>query len=124
MRELSVVIQLIIALGIVNVWILRPGRPTPWRPDGASNMKEEFSKYGLPDWLRVAVGFAKLALAGLLVVGIWFPPLAAGAAAALALLMLAAVIAHIRAGDPPRKSLPALAMLLLSVFVAYANGLF
>ena len=119
MRELSVVIQLVIALGIVNVWILRPGRSTPWRPDGASNMKEEFRKYGLPDWLRVAVGFAKLTLAGLLVVGIWFPPLAAGAAAALA-----AVIAHIRAGDPPRKSLPAFSMLLLSVFVAYANGLF
>jgi uncharacterized membrane protein YphA (DoxX/SURF4 family) len=123
MRELSIVIQLVIALGIVNVWILRPGKPTPWRPDGASNMKEEFSKYGLPDWVRSAVGFAKLTLAALLVVGIWYPPVATGAAVAMALLMLAAVIAHVRAGDPPQRSLPAFTMLLLSAFVVYANGL-
>jgi hypothetical protein len=86
-------------------------------------MKEEFSKYGLPDWVRVATGVAKLTLAALLVVGIWYPPLAAGAAAAMALLMLAAVIAHFRVGDPPRRSLPAFVMLVLSAFVVYANTL-
>ena len=63
MRTAAVICQIVIALGIVNVWVLRPGRPTRWRPEGAQNMKEEFAKYGLPDWMRKLVGAAKLLLA-------------------------------------------------------------
>lgn len=124
MREVAIALQLLIAAGIVNVWILRSGKATAFRPDGAKSLREEFSHYGYPDWVRIGVGTAKLTLAALLVVGIWFPPLAAGAGVAMALLMLVAVVSHVRVGDPLMKSVPALTMLLLSVLVAGLNGLF
>ena len=85
-------------------------------------MREEFERYGLPDWFRSATGFAKLSLAALLIAGIWIQPLAPWAAAALALLMLGAVVAHARVGDPIRKSLPALSILALCVLVVAAHS--
>jgi len=117
MRETSIILQLVIAAGIVNVWILRFSRPTPWRPDGAANMAEEFARYGFPAWMRRSIGAAKLTLAALLIVGIWYEPLAVASGAAMALLMLGALAAHVRIADPLRKSLPAFSLFLSSVLV-------
>ena len=117
MTTVALVAQIVVALGIFNVWILRRNRPTPYRPDGAENMEEEFRRYGLPDWARVAVGFTKVSLAVLLVVGVLFTPLAVGAATLMALLMVSAVIAHVRVGDPWVKTMPAAVMLTLSAVV-------
>jgi uncharacterized membrane protein YphA (DoxX/SURF4 family) len=122
MTTLAIVIQLVIALTIVNVWIFRYSRPTPFRPTGASDMREEFERYGLPAWFRTFTGFAKLSLAALLIAGIWVEPVAPWAAAALAVLMLGAVVAHARVGDPVRKSLPALSILALCVLVVAAHS--
>jgi len=121
MRILVIIAQIVIALGIVNVWVLRSDKPTPWRPEGARNMAEEFQRYGLPDWMRKLVGALKLSLAALLVVGIWYPTLAAGAGIAMAILMAGAVGSHLKVRDPLRKSLPSFSLLLLSLFIAYAN---
>ncbi len=122
MLQLANLCQIVIAAGIFNVWVLRPGKETPYRPEGASNLEEEFRAYGFPDWVRKLTGAVKLTLAGLLVVGIWFPPIAAAAGAALGALMLVAILAHLRVGDPALKSLPAFLLLTLCAFVAYANG--
>lgn len=123
MNQLAIIIQLVIALGVFNVWVLRAGKPSRWRPEGARDMAEEFRRYGFPDWVRKLVGAAKLLLAAALVAGIWYPPLAAAAGLAMAGLMAVAVGAHLRVGDPLPKSLPSFALLVLSLFVAYANGL-
>lgn len=120
MTTLAVVCQIIIALGIINVWILRRDRPTPYRPDGAASIQEEFDRYGLPDWAWRVVGTAKLTLAGLLLVGIFVPAVASFAAAGMALLMLGAVSAHVRVSDPAIKSMPAFLMMLLSTVVVVA----
>ena len=117
MTTVAVLSQVLIALGIYNVWVLRHDRPTPYRPDGASNMSEEFARYGLPGWARRVVGGAKLLLAGLLVVGVFFTPVAVPAATLMALLMIGAVAAHVRVRDPLVRSVPALVMLLLSTAV-------
>lgn len=122
MSIIANVIQIVIALGIVNVWVLRHDRDSAFRPDGASNMKEEFARYGLPDWVRVAVGGVKLTLAVLLIVGIWYPPIAVLAGVAMAILMLGAVVMHVRVGDPPKKALPAFSLLVLSLLVALIQG--
>ncbi len=122
MRSLAIICQLVIALGIVNVWVLRPTKPTRWRPEGARSMAEEFRRYGFPDWLRKLIGAAKLVLAALLVLGIWYPTVATGAGIAMAVLMAGAVGAHLRVRDPLVKSLPSFTLLLLSLFIAYANG--
>ncbi len=114
------VIQIVIALGIFNVWILRFGKATEWRGGSADNMKEEFKTYGLPPWSVSVVGFFKLVFAACLIAGIWFPVLVRPAAIGIAILMLGAAAMHIKAKDPAKKSLPALTMLVLSLFVAFA----
>lgn len=122
MTPLAIACQLLIALGIFNVWVLRAGRPTRWRPEGAADMAEEFRRYGFPDWVRPWVGAAKLSLAVLLVVGIWVSELAAAAGLAMALFMAVAVGAHFKVGDPPVRALPSFTLLALSLFVAWANA--
>ena len=122
MSVLAVAAQIIIALGIFNVWILRRDRPTGYRPDGARSIAEEFERYGLPDWVRIAVGSTKIALAVVLLIGVVYAQVALPAAVLMGVLMLGAIAAHVRVRDPLVKSLPALGMLLLSgiVVVAYA----
>ena len=121
MQTAVVVVQVVIALGIFNVWILRFAKPTGWRGGSATNMKEEFQAYGLPEWSVQVVGFLKLLLAACLIAGIWFPTVTRPAALGIAILMLGAVAMHIKVKDPLKKSLPALTMLILSLIVAIAS---
>ena len=118
MNTLSVLFQVLIALGIFNVWLLRFGRSTEWRGGDAQNMKEEFAAYGLPGWFMIAIGIAKVALASLLIAGLWLPDVTRLAALGMVALMLGAVSMHFKVGDPLRKSVPALSMLAMSGFVA------
>jgi uncharacterized membrane protein YphA (DoxX/SURF4 family) len=115
------VIQVVIALGIYNVWLVRFGKSTDWRGGTARNLKEEFAVYGLPGWFMGVVGFLKLLFATLLIAGIWFPAVTRPAAAGLAVLMLGAVAMHMKVKDPLKRSLPAFTMLVLSVIVAVAS---
>jgi uncharacterized membrane protein YphA (DoxX/SURF4 family) len=117
MSSIAIACQVVIALGIFNVWIVRRNRPTAYRPEGARDIQDEFRRYGLPSWMWLAVGSAKIVLAAALLVGIFVPSVAPAAAGLLALLMVAAVGAHVKVRDPLVKSVPALLMLLLSTVV-------
>jgi hypothetical protein len=81
-------------------------------------MKEEFEVYGLPSWFMRAVGFLKVALSVLLIAGIWLPAVTKPAAGGTAVLMAGAVAMHVKVKDPVRRSLPALAILVLCLAVA------
>lgn len=116
------VLSILIALGIFNVWFLRFGKPTAWRGGTATNMPEEFAAYGLPPWFVWVIGFLKVGLAIALVVGRWVPGVTSPAAIGMAVLMVGAIGMHLKAGDPPRKSLPAFVMLVMSVLVAVLAG--
>ena len=118
MQSLVIVCQIIIALGIFNVWIIRYGKETGWRGGEAKNMKEEFAAYGLPSGVMVFIGAAKILLASCLIIGIWIPLLVKPGAIAMAFLMMGAVSMHVKVKDPLQKSLPALIMLVLSLLVA------
>lgn len=117
MRWLVAASQFAIALGLLNVWLMRAGRSTAWRGGDARNMREEFATYGLPPWFMWVVGLLKVALALLLIVGLWVPPLTKPAAIAVAVLMLGAVAMHVKVADPLQKSLPAMSILVLSLVV-------
>jgi hypothetical protein len=119
MESIVFATQIVIALGIFNVWLVRPGKATEWRGGTAQNLKEEFAAYGLPDWSMGLIGFLKLLCAALLIVGIWVPVVTQPAAIALAVLMLGAVAMHVKVKDPAQRSLPALIMLLLCLVVAF-----
>jgi uncharacterized membrane protein YphA (DoxX/SURF4 family) len=120
MKELAIVSQVVVALGILNVWLVRSGKPTPWRGGGARSLQEEFSAYGLPLWFMTLVGLAKVSLAVLLLVGLWVDGVARPAAQGVAMFMLGAVAMHVKIGDPLRRSLPALSMLALTLLAAAA----
>jgi len=109
------VVQLLIALGLINVWLVRPASPTAFRGGAARSLKQEFGEYGLPDWMFYAVGSLKLAAAALLIAGIWAPAVVVPAATTVSLLMLGAIGMHVKIRDPWVKSLPAVMMLMFNV---------
>ncbi len=112
-----VLVQLFIAFGIFNVWVLRSNKPTAFRGGQAQSMAEEFRVYGLSDEVRKIVGALKLSLAALLIVGIWIPAMAVIASSCMAFLMLVAVVMHVKASDPIKKAIPAFCMMTLSLVV-------
>jgi hypothetical protein len=118
MNELVIISQLVIALGIMNVWLLRAQKPTNYRGGSARSMEEEFHVYGLSTNCMKVVRVLKLSFAGLLLLGFWWPTLTMIGAIGMAFLMAAAVLLHVKVRDPIRKSLPAASLLILSLFVA------
>jgi hypothetical protein len=119
MREqLILVSQLIIAIGIYNVWLLRADKATPYRGGDAKNMREEFQVYGLSLGFMKIVRALKISCATLVLLGMWQPILGLVGATGMGALMLAAVAMHMRVRDPLVKALPAASLLLLSLLVA------
>lgn len=107
MHRYAAVAQLLVAVSVAFVWIVR-----------TEQVAREFREYRLPDLVRHAVGAAKIALATLLVVGIWFPPPLRAAALGMTFFMACAQLFHLRARHPWPKFVPSLVLLGLSLFVA------
>ena len=98
------IIQLILALGIYNVWIINYTKGSKYRGGNSTNMSEEFQAYGFRSWFMKIVGFSKLTLATLLIAGIWFPYLVEPSAFLIGTLMVGALFAHLKINDPFVKS--------------------
>ena len=110
-------LQIIAALGIFNVWLLRFGQDTEYRGGKASNMSEEFLIYGLPKVAVYIIGFLKIVSAIGLLAGIFLQSFVIPSAILLAALMIGAFGMHLKIKDPFRKSIPALIMLALCVAI-------
>lgn len=117
MEFFKLVCQIAIGIGILNVWLVRFNESTRYRGGSARNMKQEFAAYGLPEKLVWIVGVVKIVAAIALLAGIVFPGLVVPAATILAVLMLAAVLFHVKVKDPLYKSVPAAIVFLLSLFL-------
>ena len=113
------ILQILIAFGLVNVWLVRSGRKTKYRGAGAQNMKQEFAVYGLPSWFMYVIGFLKMVIALVMIIGLFVPqimyPFGFLALIVLSVLMLGALSMHIKVRDPFIKMLPALLMLAMAV---------
>lgn len=107
MKDLALIAQIIVALSIVIVWVFR-----------FDNIVKEFKQYGLSDLTRTMVGSAKIALATLLVAGIWYPSLVLIPALIMAFLMASAQYFHFKVNNPWQKRVPSLFLLLLCLFIA------
>ena len=116
--DLAAVLQVILALGLINVWLLRSGQATSFRGGSSTNLKAEFAAYGLSDAVFYGVGALKLGSAAALLAGLWIPEVALPAASLLAALMLGALAMHLKVKDPLLKSIPALAMLAMTTTLA------
>jgi uncharacterized membrane protein YkgB len=115
------VIQVIIALGLLNVWLIRANWSTAYRGGNAKNLREEFAVYGLSNFFCSFVGVLKIGSAILLLAGLWFPDLTFSAAILVSVLMLGAVAMHFKVSDPIKKTIPAALMLVLSLIVCGAT---
>ncbi|MGV8880327.1 MAG: DoxX family protein [Sphingobacteriaceae bacterium] len=107
MENLLVIAQLLVAVSIVIVWVFR-----------FDNIEIEFKQYGLSNLTRTIVGATKIALATLLVAGIWYPSLIPIPALLMAFLMLSAQYFHFKVNNPWQKRMPSLVLLLLCLFIA------
>ena len=123
MNSAVIGLQLVAGLGILNVWLLRYNKVTNYRGAQATSLKEEFQSYGLPVAVFYVVGFLKITSALSLIAGIWCPQIVSPAASVLAVLMVGALLMHVKVKDPLIKSLPAFLMLLISasIVMTYAG---
>lgn len=117
MKTLVQICQIIVGCGLLNVWLLRFNKPTAYRGGTAANMPGEFATYGLPAWSCYLVGCLKVVSAVALLAGLLYPMLVLPAAFVVAVLMIGAVAMHFKVGDPFKKSVPALLVLVLCVII-------
>ena len=117
MATIRILLQVFVALGIYNVWLIRARKATAFRGGDAKTIGEEFKNYGLPSVFVPIVGGLKLLAATCLIAGIWFPELVIPSAGLIAFLMLGAVAMHIKVKDPIFKALPAAGMLILNLLI-------
>jgi len=107
MENIAILAQLIIAIAILIVWVFR-----------FDNIVVEFKQYDISDLVRSMVGASKIALATLLIVGIFYKEVVFISALLMAFLMVCAQIAHIKVKNPLSKYIPSFLLLILSLFVA------
>ena len=115
--SLTNLLQLIVGLGLLNVWLVRGRSATSYRGGAARTLQEEFATYGLPGVAFYLVGALKIGAALVLIAGVWIALPVGAAAGLVAALMVGAVAMHLKVGDPPIKSLPAALMLALSAAI-------
>jgi hypothetical protein len=107
MHTIAIAAQLIVALTVFYIWIFR-----------FDNIAREFAHFNYSPIFRNAVGVAKLVIATLLIVGIWFPVVVLGAALGMSAFMIGAQYAHFTVGNPMAKRVPSALLLALCLFVA------
>lgn len=116
------VLQLVVGVGLLNVWLVRSRSATAYRGGDARSLREEFAAYGLPTPVFVVVGILKVGAALVLIAGVWLDLPVREAAAVVAALMVGAIAMHIKVKDPDRKALPATAMLVMSATIVGLAG--
>ncbi len=121
MGTILAICQIVAAIGLLNVWLLRFSQATPYRGGEAHSMLEEFQAYGLPAWFAWVIGALKIGVAVSFIAGLWISALVLPAALLLTVLMLGALAMHVKVHDPLKKSLPAVGMLTLALIIVWAS---
>lgn len=115
--SIAVALQLIVGLGLLNVWLMRSRSPTAYRGGVSRTLQEEFGAYGLPSLAFYLVGALKITAAVVLIAGVWLSLPVRGAALVVLVLMVGAIAMHLKVGDPMVKSVPAVLMLAMSTAI-------
>lgn len=114
---LTNLLQIVVGLGLLNVWLVRGGSATSYRGGKAQTLQQEFAAYGLPAFAFYLVGALKIGAAIVLLAGVWMALPVREAAVLVAALMLGAIAMHVKVSDPLMKSLPAVLMLVMSAAI-------
>ena len=100
------VLQVVTASSILFVWVVR-----------YDNIITEFQQYQLPVWLRDMVGILKLSFSIMLLAGIYDEKFKYLGSSGLILLMLAALLTHVKMKNSFYKALPSLTLLVFSTII-------
>lgn len=111
MESILILVQIVVALSVLYVWTFR-----------YENVVKEFKQFGLTDLTRNLVGASKIALATLLIAGIWHSSLVQIPSIIMGLFMIAAQYFHFRIKNPSIKHLPSLILLILCAFIAIVSS--
>ena len=117
--EILNAIKIITALGIFNVWLLRYNKKTQFRGGNAKNLKEEFKEYGFNAFFMYIVGAIKIVISLLLILSCFseyvniLDSAVFSGSAIMSLIMVGAILMHLKVNDPFKKSVPAITMLTL-----------
>lgn len=121
-QQLVSLFQVVVGLSVMRVWTINFNKSTPWRGGGARNMKEEFTAYGLPQWMVYFVGILKVIFSIGLIAGLWIPELISFSASGIAIFMFFAILMHVKIKDPIKKSIPALTFMVLSLLIIFLEN--
>lgn len=112
---LARILEVVVGLGLLNVWLLRSGSSTAYRGGSSKTLREEFAAYGLPVSAFYIVGTLKVLAGVILITALFLPMPARLAATVVAGLMVGALAMHIKVKDSAIKSVPAALMLAMCV---------
>ena len=99
-------IKIVSSVAIFFVWVVR-----------YENIRKEFDDYNLPTWLRDLTGILKLSFAWMLHFS--DPIIVVAGSSGITLLMLSAVVTHVRLKSNFRDYIASVTMLLLSITILY-----
>ena len=85
-------------------------------------MVKEFKHFGLSNLIRNFVGVSKIALATLLVAGLWYSSLVFVPSILMGMFMVAAQYFHFKTKNPFIKHLPSLILLVLCAIIALGSN--
>ena len=108
MENLHFILQSAVAISVLYVWVFR-----------YHNVLKEFEQFGLGDTTRNFVGAAKISLATLLIVGIWYPSFIFIPSILMGLFMLSAQFFHFKVKNPFIQKLPSLVLLIFCLALVY-----
>lgn len=95
------ILKIIASCSIFFVWFVR-----------YDNIKKEFKEYGFPNWFRDSVGILKIS--SIIMLNSRNTQIMFIGALTISLLMLGAVLTHIRHRDTLRNTIASISMLLIS----------
>ena len=97
-------LKIVTGVAIFFVWVVR-----------YDNIKKEFVQYGLPTWVRDLVGILKISFVALL----QFPDVEYTRMGSLGItiLMIGAVLTHVKMKSDFRMYIPSVAMLVISLII-------
>ena len=99
-------IKIVSSVAIFFVWVVR-----------YENIRKEFDDYNLPTWLRDLTGILKLSFAWMLHSSDQI--IVVAGSSGITLLMLSAVVTHVRLKSTFRRYIASVTMLLLSITILY-----
>ena len=106
MLNLQEILSILVFGSILFVWVVR-----------YSNIKDEFKSFNLPKWLRDLVGIFKFSFAIMLLNDSL--EIVHFGAIGIAVLMIAALITHVRLNSPFPRMLPACSLLCACLIISY-----